>query len=358
MGVYNITVLKGDGIGPDIVSEAMNVLEAIGKKYGHTFNFNEKAVGGCAIDEFGVPLPDDTLEACKNCDSILLGAVGGPKWDHLPSHLRPEAGALLKLRSSLGLYANLRPAIIHKALSAASPIKAEIIGDSLDILVVRELTGGIYFGERGYREGKYGQEAFDVEAYSEYEVKRIAKQAFEATMKRNKKVTSVDKANVLESSKLWRKVVTEVAKDYPEVELDHMYVDNAAMQLVRNPKHFDVIVTSNIFGDIISDEASQITGSIGMLPSASLAEGTFGMYEPIHGSAPDIAGMDIANPIATILSASMMLKFSFGLIEEAGSIENAVTAVLDKGYRTPDIYVEGTTKVGTKEMGRLICENI
>ncbi len=358
MGVYNITVLKGDGIGPDIVSEAMNVLEAIGKKYGHTFNFNEKAVGGCAIDEFGVPLPDDTLEACKNCDSILLGAVGGPKWDHLPSHLRPEAGALLKLRSSLGLYANLRPAIIHKALSAASPIKAEIIGDSLDILVVRELTGGIYFGERGYREGKYGQEAFDVEAYSEYEVKRIAKQAFEAAMKRNKKVTSVDKANVLESSKLWRKVVTEVAKDYPEVELDHMYVDNAAMQLVRNPKHFDVIVTSNIFGDIISDEASQITGSIGMLPSASLAEGTFGMYEPIHGSAPDIAGMDIANPIATILSASMMLKFSFGLIEEAEDIENAVTAVLDKGYRTPDIYVDGTTKVGTKEMGRLICENI
>lgn len=358
MGVYNITVLKGDGIGPDIVSEAMNVLEAIGKKYGHTFNFNEKAVGGCAIDEFGVPLPDDTLEACKNCDSILLGAVGGPKWDHLPSNLRPEAGALLKLRSSLGLYANLRPAIIHKALSAASPIKAEIIGDSLDILVVRELTGGIYFGERGYREGKYGQEAFDVEAYSEYEVKRIAKQAFEAAMKRNKKVTSVDKANVLESSKLWRKVVTEVAKDYPEVELDHMYVDNAAMQLVRNPKHFDVIVTSNIFGDIISDEASQITGSIGMLPSASLAEGTFGMYEPIHGSAPDIAGMDIANPIATILSASMMLKFSFGLIEEAEDIENAVTAVLDKGYRTPDIYVEGTTKVGTKEMGRLICENI
>ena len=358
MGVYNITVLKGDGIGPDIVSEAMNVLEAIGKKYGHTFNFNEKAVGGCAIDEFGVPLPDDTLEACKNCDSILLGAVGGPKWDHLPSHLRPEAGALLKLRSSLGLYANLRPAIIHKALSAASPIKPEIIGDSLDILVVRELTGGIYFGERGYREGKYGQEAFDVEAYSEYEVKRIAKQAFEAAMKRNKKVTSVDKANVLESSKLWRKVVTEVAKDYPEVELDHMYVDNAAMQLVRNPKHFDVIVTSNIFGDIISDEASQITGSIGMLPSASLAEGTFGMYEPIHGSAPDIAGMDIANPIATILSASMMLKFSFGLIEEAQAIENAVTAVLDKGYRTPDIYVDGTTKVGTKEMGRLICENI
>ena len=358
MGTYNIAVLKGDGIGPDVVTEAMAVLECIGKKYGHTFQFNEKPAGGCAYDATGSPLPDDTLEACKTSDAILLGAVGGPKWDHLPANLRPEAGALLKLRSSLGLYANLRPAIIHKALSAASPIKAEIIGDSLDILVVRELTGGIYFGERGYREGKYGQEAFDVEAYSEFEVKRIAVQAFEAAMKRNKHVTSIDKANVLESSKLWRKVVTEVAKDYPEVELDHMYVDNAAMQLVRNPKHFDVIVTSNIFGDIISDEASQITGSIGMLPSASLADGAFGMYEPIHGSAPDIAGQDMANPIATILSAAMMLKFSFGLVEESKAIEAAVTKVLDAGYRTPDIYSEGTTKVGTKEMGRLICEAI
>ena len=317
MGNYNITVLKGDGIGPDIVAEAMNVLEAVGKKYNHKFNFNEKLVGGAALDACGVPLPDDTLEACKNCDSILLGAVGGPKWDNLPSNMRPEAGALLRLRKELGLYANLRPAIIHKALSSASPIKPEIIGDSLDILVVRELTGGIYFGERGHREGKYGEEAYDVEAYSEFEVKRIAKTAFDAAMKRNKRVTSIDKSNVLESSKLWRKAVIEVAKDYPEVELDHMYVDNAAMQLVRNPKHFDVIVTSNIFGDIISDEASQITGSIGMLPSASLSDGAFGMYEPIHGSAPDIAGMDIANPIATILSAGMMLRYSFGLNAEA-----------------------------------------
>lgn len=355
---YNIAVLKGDGIGPDIVSEAMKCLEAVGKKFGHTFNFNEKLVGGSAYDVYGVPLPDETLEACKKSDSILLGAVGGPKWDHLPANLRPEAGALLKLRSSLGLYANLRPAIIHKALSSASPIKPEIIGDSLDILVVRELTGGIYFGERGYREGKYGQEAFDVEAYSEFEIKRIAVQAFEAAMKRNKHVTSIDKANVLESSKLWRKTVTEVAKNYPEVTLDHMYVDNATMQLVRNPKQFDVIVTSNIFGDIISDEASQITGSIGMLPSASLADGSFGMYEPIHGSAPDIAGMDIANPIATILSAAMMLKFSFGLNAESKAIEDAVTKVLDMGYRTSDIYTEGMKKVGTKEMGRLICENI
>lgn len=358
MGTYNIAVLKGDGIGPDVVTEAMAVLECIGKKYGHSFQFNEKPAGGCAYDLTGSPLPDETLEACKKSDAILLGAVGGPKWDHLPANLRPEAGALLKLRSSLGLYANLRPAIIHKALSAASPIKTEIIGDSLDILVVRELTGGIYFGERGYREGKYGQEAFDVEAYSEFEVKRIAVQAFEAAMKRSKRVTSIDKANVLESSKLWRKVVTEVAKDYPEVELDHMYVDNAAMQLVRNPKHFDVIVTSNIFGDIISDEASQITGSIGMLPSASLADGAFGMYEPIHGSAPDIAGQDMANPIATILSAAMMLKFSFGLAEESNAIEAAVTKVLDAGYRTPDIYSEGTKKVGTKEMGTLICNAI
>ena len=358
MGNYNITVLKGDGIGPDIVTEAMNVLEAVGKKYNHKFNFNEKLVGGAALDACGVPLPDDTLEACKNCDSILLGAVGGPKWDNLPSNMRPEAGALLRLRKELGLYANLRPAIIHKALSSASPIKPEIIGDSLDILVVRELTGGIYFGERGHREGKYGEEAYDVEAYSEFEVKRIAKTAFEAAMKRNKRVTSIDKSNVLESSKLWRKAVIEVAKDYPEVELDHMYVDNAAMQLVRNPKHFDVIVTSNIFGDIISDEASQITGSIGMLPSASLSDGAFGMYEPIHGSAPDIAGMDIANPIATILSAGMMLRYSFGLNAEADAIEAAVTEVLDAGYRTPDIYSEGTTKVGTKEMGRIISEKI
>ena len=358
MGNYNITVLKGDGIGPDIVAEAMNVLEAVGKKYNHKFNFNEKLVGGAALDACGVPLPDDTLEACKNCDSILLGAVGGPKWDNLPSNMRPEAGALLRLRKELGLYANLRPAIIHKALSSASPIKPEIIGDSLDILVVRELTGGIYFGERGHREGKYGEEAYDVEAYSEFEVKRIAKTAFEAAMKRNKRVTSIDKSNVLESSKLWRKAVIEVAKDYSEVELDHMYVDNAAMQLVRNPKHFDVIVTSNIFGDIISDEASQITGSIGMLPSASLSDGAFGMYEPIHGSAPDIAGMDIANPIATILSAGMMLRYSFGLNAEADAIEAAVTEVLDAGYRTPDIYSEGTTKVGTKEMGRIISEKI
>ena len=359
MGSYHITVLKGDGIGPDVVTEAMGVLECIGRKYGHDFIFNEKPAGGCAYDAYGEPLPEETLEACKNSDAILLGAVGGPKWDHLPANLRPEAGALLKLRSSLGLYANLRPAIIHKALSDASPIKPEIIGDSLDILVVRELTGGIYFlGARASGRQVWRRSAHDVEAYSEFEIKRIAIQAFEAAMKRNKHVTSIDKANVLESSKLWRRTVTEVAKDYPEVELDHMYVDNAAMQLVRNPKHFDVIVTSNIFGDIISDEASQITGSIGMLPSASLADGAFGMYEPIHGSAPDIAGKDMANPIATILSAAMLLKFSFGLVAESQAIEDAVTKVLDAGYRTPDIYSEGTKKIGTKEMGKRICDAI
>ncbi len=358
MGTYKIAVLKGDGIGPEVVTEAMEVLKCIGNKYHHTFLFDEKLVGGCAYDAYGTPLPDETLNACKNSDSVLLGAVGGAKWDHLPSSLRPETGALLKLRSSLGLYANLRPAIIHKALKDASPIRSEIIGDHLDILVVRELTGGIYFGEKGYREGRYGKEAYDVEAYSEYEIKRIVIQAFEAAMKRNKHVSSIDKANVLESSKLWRKIVTEVAENYPEVTLDHMYVDNAAMQLIRDPKHFDVIVTSNIFGDIISDEASQITGSIGMLPSASLAQDAFGMYEPIHGSAPDIAGKNIANPIATILSTAMMLKFSFGLMQEAQTIEDAVTKVLDAGYRTPDIYHEETTKVGTKEMGKLIVEAI
>ena len=349
MGSYHITVLKGDGIGPDVVTEAMGVLECVGKKYGHDFVFNEKLAGGCAYDAYGEPLPEETLEACKNGDAILLGAVGGPKWDHLPANLRPEAGALLKLRSSLGLYANLRPAIIHKALSDASPIKPEIIGDSLDILVVRELTGGIYFGERGYREGKHGEEAYDVEAYSEFEIKRIAVQAFEAAMKRNKHVTSIDKANVLESSRLWREVVHEVAKDYPDVTLTDMLVDNAAMQLVKNPRQFDVVVTSNMFGDILSDEASQITGSIGMLPSASLGATKRGMYEPIHGSAPDIAGQNKANPIATILSAAMMLRYSFDLMDEAQAIEDAVDAYLNAGYRTADLAGEGVTPLSCTE---------
>lgn len=353
----NLAVIKGDGIGPEIVDEALLTLNVIGEKFGHNFNFKEVLAGGCAIDAVGECLPDETIDVCKASDSIILGAVGGPKWDNVEGSKRPER-ALLGLREKLGLYANLRPAIIHKALSDACPIKKEIIGDSLDILIVRELTGGIYFGDSGYREGKYGKEAFDTEAYSEFEVKRIAKIAFETAMSRNKRVTSIDKANVLESSRLWRRVVEEVAKDYPEVALDHMYVDNAAMQLVRNPKHFDVIVTSNIFGDILSDEASQITGSIGMLPSASLGEGAFGMYEPIHGSAPDIAGKNMANPIATILSMAMMLRYTFNLDKEADTIENAVTKVLDGGYRTADIGADLSSCIGTKEMGKLIRENI
>lgn len=357
MGVYNIAIIKGDGIGPDVINEEIRVLQKIADKYGHTFKFTDVLLGGAAIDAKGTPIPDETIEICKASDSVLLGAVGGPKWDALPGNLRPERG-LLGIRSALGLYANLRPAIIHKALASASPIKPEIIGDSLDILVVRELTGGIYFGERGTREGKYGTEAYDVESYSEFEIKRIAKVAFESAMKRGRKVTSVDKSNVLDSSKLWRRIVTEMSKDYPEVTLDHMYVDNAAMQLVRNPKQFDVILTSNIFGDILSDEASQITGSIGMLPSASLADGAFGLYEPIHGSAPDIAGKNLANPIATILSGAMMLRYSFGLEEEAKAIEDAVENVLNKNIRTGDIADEDSIRVGTKEMGDAVLSEI
>ena len=357
MGVYNIAVIKGDGIGPDVVNEEIRVLNKIGEKFGHKFEYKEVLLGGAAIDACGTPIPKETVETCKASDSVLLGAVGGPKWDDLPGELRPERG-LLGIRSELGLYANLRPAIIHKALASASPIKPEIIGDSLDILVVRELTGGIYFGEHGYRSGKYGEEAFDIENYSEFEIKRIAKVAFDSAMKRGKKITSVDKSNVLESSKLWRRTVIEMAKDYPEVELNHMYVDNAAMQLVRNPKQFDVILTSNIFGDILSDEASQITGSIGMLPSASLADGDFGLYEPIHGSAPDIAGMDMANPIATILSGAMMLRYSFGLTDEAKAIEDAVERVLDKNIRTGDIADADSVRVGTKAMGEAILAEI
>ena len=357
MGVYNIAVIKGDGIGPDVVNEEIRVLNKIGEKFGHKFEYKEVLLGGAAIDACGTPIPKETVETCKASDSVLLGAVGGPKWDDLPGELRPERG-LLGIRSELGLYANLRPAIIHKALASASPIKPEIIGDSLDILVVRELTGGIYFGEHGYRSGKYGEEAYDIENYSEFEIKRIAKVAFDSAMKRGNKITSVDKSNVLESSKLWRRTVIEMAKDYPEVELNHMYVDNAAMQLVRNPKQFDVILTSNIFGDILSDEASQITGSIGMLPSASLADGAFGLYEPIHGSAPDIAGMDMANPIATILSGAMMLRYSFGLTEEAKAIEDAVERVLDKNIRTGDIADADSVRVGTRAMGEAILAEI
>ena len=354
---YKIAVIPGDGIGPDIIEQALLVLEKVGQKFGHTFHFTKVLAGGCAIDEVGHCLPQETIDICKASDAVLLGAVGGWKWDTLPGDQRPER-ALLGLRKELGLFANLRPAMIFEELADASPLKAEILAGGLDIVVVRELTGGIYFGERGTKETPMGPAAYDVEMYSEGEVRRIAKVAFDMAMKRNKHVTSVDKANVLDSSRLWRRVVAEVAKDYPEVTLDNLYVDNAAMQLVRNPRQFDVIVTSNIFGDILSDEASQITGSIGMLPSASLAQGNFGMYEPIHGSAPDIAGQDKANPMATILSAAMMLRYTFGLGKEADAIENAVKTILSKGYRTPDLFTGEETEVGTTEMGRLIAAEI
>ena len=354
---YQIAVIPGDGIGPDVVEQTLNVMDKVGEKFGHTFNYTKVLAGGCSIDATGACLPQETIDICKASDAVLLGAVGGWKWDNLPGDQRPER-ALLGLRKALGLFANLRPALLFEQLADASPLKPEILAGGLDIVVVRELTGGIYFGEKGHRDTDLGPAAYDIEQYAEGEVRRIAKVAFDMAMKRNKHVTSVDKANVLESSRLWRRVVAEVAQDYPEVTLDNLYVDNAAMQLVRNPRQFDVIVTSNIFGDILSDEASQITGSIGMLPSASLAEGNFGMYEPVHGSAPDIAGQDKANPMATILSAAMMLRYTFGLGAEADAIENAVKSVLDQGYRTPDLYAGQGTQVGTAQMGDLIAAAI
>lgn len=352
---YKLAVIPGDGIGPDVVEQTLLVLDKVGEKFGHTFHYQKVLAGGCAIDATGGCLPQETIDVCKASDAVLLGAVGGWKWDTLPGDQRPER-ALLGLRKALGLFANLRPALLFEQLADASPLKPEILAGGLDIVVVRELTGGIYFGEKGFRDTDLGPAAYDVEQYAEEEVRRIAKVAFDMAMKRSKHVTSVDKANVLESSRLWRRVVAEVAQDYPEVTLDNLYVDNAAMQLVRNPRQFDVIVTSNIFGDILSDEASQITGSIGMLPSASLAKGNFGMYEPVHGSAPDIAGQDKANPMATILSAAMMLRYTFGLLQEADAVENAVKAVLDQGYRTPDLFAGEGTLIGTAEMGRRIAE--
>lgn len=354
---YKIALVPGDGIGPEVVTETVKVLNKVAERFGHQFEYETVLAGGCAIDATGNCLPEETVVKCKASDAVLLGAVGGWKWDTLPGDQRPER-ALLGLRKELGLFANLRPALLFEQLADACPLKTEIIEGGLDIVVVRELTGGIYFGEKGYKDTELGRAAYDVEQYAEEEVRRIAKVAFDMAMKRNKKLTSVDKANVLESSRLWRSVVTETAKDYPEVELSHMYVDNAAMQLVRNPKQFDAIVTSNIFGDILSDEASMITGSIGMLPSASLAKGNFGLYEPVHGSAPDIAGQNKANPMATILSAAMMLRYTFGLVKEADSVEMAVKTVLSKGYRTPDIMSEGMKGIGTMEAGDLIAEAI
>ena len=354
MADYKITLLKGDGIGPEIVNQAVKVLDRAGEKFGFTVEYDEALLGGCAIDATGVPLPDETVAKCKASDSVILGAVGGPKWDSLPGSNRPEAG-LLGIRGALGLFANLRPSVIFGPLKSASPIKDDIIGGNLDIMIVRELTGGIYFGERGRKEVDGQPAAWDTEMYTVAEVERIARVAFDLAMKRNKKLTSVDKANVLESSRLWRETVIRVSKDYPEVELNHMYVDNCAMQLVRNPRQFDVIVTSNIFGDILSDEASMIAGSIGMLASASLSGGKLGLYEPIHGSAPDIAGQGIANPLATILSVAMMLRYSLDRPQAADAIENAVAKVLET-HRTPDIYEEGKTKVGCEEMGDLVCK--
>lgn len=353
---FKVAVVAGDGIGPDIVKQAVKVLDTVGEKFGHQFEYKYTLAGGAAIDAVGEPLPEETLQVCKESDSVLLGAVGGPKWDDLGGEQRPEA-ALLGLRSALGLYANVRPAVLHDALKDACPLKPELLGEGgLDIVVMRELTGGIYFGKRGRNEE--GDTAFDTLVYSKEEVKRIAVAAFDVAMKRNKKVTSVDKHNILESSRLWRSVVEEVAKDYPEVEVNHMYVDNAAMQLVSRPSQFDVILTTNMFGDILSDEASMITGSIGMLPSASIGSSKLGLYEPVHGSAPDIAGQDKANPLATILSVAMMLRYSFDLQKEADAIEEAVTKVLDGGFRTGDILSKGMKLVGTEEMGDLVAENL
>ena len=333
---FQIALIKGDGIGPEIVDSAVRVLEKIGQKYGHTFHCTPYLAGGCAIDETGIPLPEETVQGCLNADSVLLGAVGGPKWDKNPGHLRPEK-ALLGLRAALGLFTNLRPAKIYPALAGDCPLRPDIVANGFDMVMVRELTGGIYFGERGRREGKYGPEAYDTEAYSIMEIERIARVAFETARKRRKRVISIDKANVLETSRLWRETVHRIAAEYPDVSCTDMLVDNAAMQLVRNPAQFDVVVTTNMFGDILSDEASQITGSIGLLPSASLGSTKRGLYEPIHGSAPDIAGQNKANPIATILSATMMLRYSFDLGKEADEIEAAVDRVLNKGLRTADL---------------------
>ena len=356
--VYNIALVKGDGIGPEIVDSAVRVLEKIGEKYGHTFCCTPYLAGGCAIDACGVPLPEETVEGCKSADSVLLGAVGGPKWDKMPGNLRPEK-ALLGLRSALGLYTNLRPAKLYASLKEECPLRADIVEQGFDLMMVRELTGGIYFGERGRRDGKYGPEAYDTEAYSVMEIERIARAAFDAARKRRKNVISIDKANVLETSRLWRETVHRIGEEYPDVQLTDMLVDNAAMQLVRRPSQFDVVVTSNMFGDILSDEASQITGSIGLLPSASLGATKCGLYEPIHGSAPDIAGQDKANPIATILSAAMMLRYAFDLSEEADCIENAVDAVLNAGLRTADIVGNsGADPLGCTEMTDEILKRI
>ncbi|MEG6616960.1 3-isopropylmalate dehydrogenase [Peptococcaceae bacterium 1198_IL3148] len=354
--MFKIAVLAGDGIGQEIVPAAVAVLKVVAKKYHHEFQFVEGLIGGSAYDAVGNPLPEETLTLCNNSDAVLLGAVGGPKWDNLPSHLRPEVGALLPLRKGLGLYANLRPVQVFPELAEASTLKEEVVS-GLDVLMVRELTGGLYFGEKKKEEIAEGYRVVDTLVYTTPEIERVAKLAFELAQKRSGKVTSVDKANVLESSRHWREVVNGLAAAYPGVELNHLYVDNCAMQLVRNPKQFDVLVTENMFGDILTDLAAQLTGSIGMLPSASVG-GNVSLYEPIHGSAPDIAGQDIANPLATILSAAMMLRLSFNLDEAAQAVEQAVAKVLQKGYRTGDIMQPGMKPVGTKEITELVIKEL
>lgn len=357
----NIACISGDGIGPEIVAEARKVLDAVAKKYGHTITYSDILMGGASIDVHGVPLTDEAIETAKNADAVLMGSIGGntttSPWYKLPPNLRPEAG-LLKIRKALNLFANLRPAVLYEELSDACPLRKDISEKGFDMLIMRELTGGLYFGERKTIEENGVMKAIDTLTYDEKEIRRIAIKGFDIARKRRKKVISVDKANVLDSSRLWRKVVEEVAKDYPDVTLEHMLVDNCAMQLVKDPSQFDVILTENMFGDILSDEASMVTGSIGMLASASLNDTKFGLYEPSHGSAPDIAGMDIANPIATILSAAMMLRYSFDLDKEADAMEMAVKQVLKEGYRTVDIMSEGCKQVGCKEMGSLLAERI
>ena len=352
-----IAVIRGDGIGPEIVAQAIRVLDCVAEKFCHSFTYTEAPMGGNAIDQYGMPLPEESLQRCLASDSVLLGAVGGPKWDAQPPHNRPERG-LLQLRSAMQLFSNVRPARMFSDLSAACPLRADIAARGIDFVVVRELIGGVYFGEHRTDTVDGEQKATDIMAYAEHEVRRVAHVAFQMAQKRRGRVTSVDKANVLDTSRLWRRVVNEVAAEYPDVELVHMYVDNAAMQMIRDPSQLDVVVTENLFGDILSDEASQITGSIGMIPSSSLGEGTRGLYEPIHGSAPDIAGQDKANPIGTILAAAMMLRYSFGMADEADAVERAVDETLKAGYRCGDIMDEGGILVGCCEMGQQICQRI
>ncbi len=357
MNTYKIAVMPGDGIGPEVMKQAIKVLDRVGEKCGFQLQYRNVDIGGIAIDKTGEPLPEETLQACKASDAVLLGAVGGYKWDNLPGNKRPEAG-LLGIRAGLGLFANYRPAVIYAPLKDASPLKDRITRDGLDILVLRELTGGIYFGEKKRILDKGEPAAYDTMIYRKYEVERITRLAFEAARLRRRKVTSVDKANVLEVSRFWREIVIDVAKDYPDVELNHMFVDNAAMQLVIHPEQFDVIVTGNMFGDILSDEASMLTGSIGMLPSASLGSGSLGLYEPVHGSAPDIAGQNRANPLATILSVAMMLKYSFKLEDASKMIEDAVLKVLNDGLMTRDIATADATVIGCEEMGDAVTERL